>query len=124
MSLLCTSPPAYSDYHKDIESETGSSSRVSSVLFDEESMTVPAVGDVVQKLIGEHCSGNRNMTSKSKEKVKVILKGISLYFNPGHLVAIMGPSGECIYKFIVCLCRREWYLHVRICTQLILDQTF
>ena len=77
------------------------------MLFDEESMTVPAVGDVVQKLIGEHCSGNRNMTSKSKEKVKVILKGISLYFNPGHLVAIMGPSGECIYKCIVCVCVGE-----------------
>ena len=27
------------------------------------------------------------------EKIKTILKGISLYFNPGQLVAIMGPSG-------------------------------
>ena len=30
---------------------------------------------------------------KVKEKYKVILKGISLYFNPGQLIAIMGPSG-------------------------------
>ena len=28
-----------------------------------------------------------------EEKAKTILKGISLYFNPGQLVAIMGPSG-------------------------------
>lgn len=26
-----------------------------------------------------------------------ILKGVSVYFNPGELVGIMGPSGECTY---------------------------
>ena len=34
---------------------------------------------------------------------KDILKGLSLYFNPGELVGIMGPSGEmctCIYLII------------------------
>jgi len=30
------------------------------------------------------------------QKVKKILKGISLYFNPGQLVAIMGPSGTIV----------------------------
>ncbi len=33
-----------------------------------------------------------NESSRKKRK-KVILKGITTYFNPGELVAIMGPSG-------------------------------
>ncbi len=32
-------------------------------------------------------------------KYKEILKGISLYFNPGELIGIMGPSGETIIIF-------------------------
>ena len=39
------------------------------------------------------------MVSKMKKmsfngKTKKILSGISAYFNPGELVAIMGPSGS------------------------------
>lgn len=30
---------------------------------------------------------------KNPKKKKEILKGISAYFNPGEMVAIMGPSG-------------------------------
>ncbi len=31
--------------------------------------------------------------SHRKEQMKTILNGITTYFNPGELVAIMGPSG-------------------------------
>lgn len=31
--------------------------------------------------------------SHQKERKKTILNGITTYFNPGELVAIMGPSG-------------------------------
>ena len=31
---------------------------------------------------------------KRPKREKVILEGISLYFNPGELIGIMGPSGE------------------------------
>ena len=31
---------------------------------------------------------------KQPKREKVILEGISLYFNPGELIGIMGPSGE------------------------------
>ncbi len=34
--------------------------------------------------------------SSGKKRKKVILKGITTYFNPGELVAIMGPSGKII----------------------------
>ena len=36
--------------------------------------------------------------------MKKILKGISLYFNPGQLVAIMGPSGTELVCVFVCVC--------------------
>ena len=38
-------------------------------------------------------AGLKEKSLKPPQKVKKILKGISLYFNPGQLVAIMGPSG-------------------------------
>ena len=34
------------------------------------------------------------MCNPCKKERKQILKGISVYFNPGELVGIMGPSGE------------------------------
>lgn len=34
-----------------------------------------------------------NAVKRSREE-KVILKGISLYFNPGEMIGIMGPSGK------------------------------
>ena len=35
-----------------------------------------------------------NEDSQFIAKEKEILKGISVYFNPGEMVGIMGPSGE------------------------------
>ena len=49
------------------------------------------VGMVFQKIISNE--DKRPEKIKNVEKTKTILKGISLYFNPGQLVAIMGPSG-------------------------------
>ena len=46
---------------------------------------------VFQKIISNE--DKRPEKIKNVEKTKTILKGISLYFNPGQLVAIMGPSG-------------------------------
>ena len=62
-------------------------------MTDKELCSVAEVGNIAQKIIKE----DQNNT---KEKVKVILEEISLYFNPGHLVAIMGPSGELYRKCI------------------------
>lgn len=36
----------------------------------------------------------RQSTQKEKGHKKEIIKGVSTYFNPGELVAIMGPSGK------------------------------
>ena len=55
---------------------------------NKELFTATEVGDLVKEIITDDKHKNK------QEKVKVILEGISLYFNPGHLVAIMGPSGE------------------------------
>ncbi len=35
-----------------------------------------------------------NSIRHGNREVKEILKGISLYFNPGELIGIMGPSGN------------------------------
>ena len=55
---------------------------------NKELFTATEVRDLVKEIITD------DKHKKKKEKVKVILEGISLYFNPGQLVAIMGPSGE------------------------------
>ena len=47
----------------------------------------------VGKLLITHDNKKPAKRMKIEEKTKTILKGISLYFNPGQLVAIMGPSG-------------------------------
>ena len=49
------------------------------------------VGKVFQRIISHEKTAAKK--KKIEEKTKTILKGISLYFNPGQLVAIMGPSG-------------------------------
>ena len=49
------------------------------------------VGKVFQKIISHEKPTTKR--KKIEKKTKTILKGISLYFNPGQLVAIMGPSG-------------------------------
>ena len=36
----------------------------------------------------------KSISVKQPKREKVILQGISLYFNPGELIGIMGPSGE------------------------------
>ena len=38
--------------------------------------------------------GKFTKVTKSEENKKEILKGISLYFNPGEMASIMGPSGS------------------------------
>ena len=48
-----------------------------------------------------------------EEKVKTILKGISLYFNPGQLVAIMGPSGALQLYIATYKYKQELIVHKR-----------
>lgn len=47
------------------------------------------------RLRGHNGESKARKTNAQKTHKKEILKGISTYFNPGELVAIMGPSGEC-----------------------------
>ena len=64
---------------------------------DSEALPFPKIGSVVKKYFEEDVKKTsvlENIILEPKEKVKVILKGISLYFNPGQLIAIMGPSGK------------------------------
>ena len=49
------------------------------------------------KMISNNDAASKKRPKKIVEKTKTILKGISLYFNPGQLVAIMGPSGAYIH---------------------------
>jgi len=81
------------------ESETsGILNSASPLLSTKETFVFPEVSNV-----GLRRQDGKKKTMKPVQKVKNILKGISLYFNPGQLVAIMGPSGIELVCF-VCEC--------------------
>ena len=44
----------------------------------------------------------RQLTHKDKGRKKESIKGVSTYFNPGELVAIMGPSSDNQIKDLTC----------------------
>ena len=44
-------------------------------------------------------------------KTKKILNGISAYFNPSELIAIMGPSGELVCESPFST-QSHWYSHI------------
>ena len=60
---------------------------------------------IVGDYVGERVDRFRNIEPVSRvesslhSKTQTILKDVSVYFNPGELVAVMGPSGKC-----VCVC--------------------
>ena len=56
-----------------------------------------SVAQVFSNMISNNDAASKKKPKKVVEKTKTILKGISLYFNPGQLVAIMGPSGAYIH---------------------------
>ena len=90
----------FHDQTKSRKSKNGESLNGSIPLMsnhDKELFTVTEVGNIVKNIVEE----DQHKKMQPKEKVKVILEGISLYFNPGHLVAIMGPSGELYSKAVL-----------------------
>jgi len=91
---------------------TGSLYSDSPLLMDDsETLPFPKIGSVVKKFFEEDVKKTtvcEDSISEHKEKMKVILKGISLYFNPGQLIAIMGPSGEYCTIIIAKLVNLVW----------------
>ena len=87
-------------YHKDDSDKENTDSLHSNfplLMDDSEALPFPKIGSVVKKFFEDDVKKTANCENRipeQKEKVKVILNGISLYFNPGQLVAIMGPSGK------------------------------
>ena len=72
------------------ESETsGILNSASPLITNKDPFTFPDVSNAALKR-----EDSKKKIAKPVQKVKKILKGLSLYFNPGQLVAIMGPSGE------------------------------
>jgi len=71
------------------ESETsGILNSASPLIASKDPFTFPDVSNAALK------RQDSKKIAKPVQKVKNILKGLSLYFNPGQLIAIMGPSGE------------------------------
>ena len=75
---------------------------------------------IVGDYVGERVDRFRNIEPVSRvesslhSKTQTILKDVSVYFNPGELVAVMGPSGKCV---CVCVCVRACVcVHVCVCT--------
>ena len=66
-------------------------------------MSIILARDYVSRQVDEFRNTDpvSKVESALSSKKQAILKDISLYFNPGELVAIMGPSGVFMY---VCLC--------------------
>jgi len=78
------------------ESErSGILNSASPLLSSEHPFVFPEVSNVRQD--------TKKKIMKRVQKMKKILEGISLYFNPGELVAIMGPSGMVIPVVYVCV---------------------
>jgi len=55
------------------------------------------------------------LCKSSDDRMKQIICGVSTYFNPGQLIAIMGPSGKNIVSFYTNIClihsSRLWENH-------------
>jgi len=81
------------DYHSDNSYKDCTESPSSSPPLLKDKKEAFSFSDIVHKFIEVVKSNSEKKTEKSEEKTKMILKGISLYFNPGQLIAIMGPSG-------------------------------
>ena len=104
--VICTTLPHYTASYNRIDS-TGSEPTTSGGFLNSAHPLLSAsssqseerfpfsehIGKVFQKMINSDDKKPANKRKKIIEKTKTILKGISLYFNPGQLVAIMGPSG-------------------------------
>jgi len=87
------------DQKYDSDKENAESLHSNSPLLKDnsEALPFPKIGSVVNKFFEDDIKSDtvcEKNIPEPKEKVKVILKGISLYFNPGQLIAIMGPSGK------------------------------
>jgi len=79
------------------------------------------INRVVSKMLGneDHVTKKKTVAKSSKKgeaKTKVILKGISLYFNPGQLVAIMGPSGMYTHTHTRTHARTHTHTYTYTCT--------
>ena len=80
---------------------------------------------IVGDYVGERVDRFRNIEPVSRvesslhSKTQTILKDVSVYFNPGELVAVMGPSGKCVCVLAcvracvrVCACVCVYSIHI------------
>ena len=81
------------DYHSDNNYKGCTESLSSSPPLLKDKKEAFSFPEILHKFIEVVKSNSEKKTEKSEEKTKMILKGISLCFNPGQLIAIMGPSG-------------------------------
>ena len=79
---------------------------------------------IVGDYVGERVDRFRNIEPVSRvesslhSKTQTILKDVSVYFNPGELVAVMGPSGKCVcvcVRACVCMCVCVQYAYMYVC---------
>ena len=109
MSLLLASYRQINDRESGASSNSGFVNRVEPLLSGGTKKQESFLEHAMHKMIVDGTEKKTTCHLEGvEEKVKTILKGISLYFNPGQLVAIMGPSGALqllIHSYI-------FYIHI------------
>ena len=90
---MATTPATFNSIHEYLAHVAKKKSTIVSINFIPKCSTINFFLFCTMQRKSQQTPSNKKHYYTTKE----ILKGVSIYFNPGDLCAIMGPSGMCVY---------------------------